>query len=277
MPTIVNGIVQNRRETAATFTSGNPVLYAGEIAVETDTLKLKVGDGSTAWNSLTYLQGEPAPQNNYSFDISASSQTLDLSGIGPDIDGTIYKAKWTGGDGSFQLSIVIPTGYTIGGVAKATIEADLKGDGQGVLVLVKNGTDLEVEKFSDTDGGNWPVDSTYTRKTWKKYVDGTIEQTATEEFTEATDISSGSNFRITPLRAVQPYPLSIKAIDYSNISIKEDTIGVSWISHWVDAAQNQLVNWGSYTPTRGSSSSNEDWEIVKIAKGRWTAAQIEVS
>jgi hypothetical protein len=211
------------------------------------------------------------------FDISASNQTLDLTSLATEADGYRIKAKWTGGDGNYQLSIVLPTGFTYGGVAKATIETDWKGDGQGVIQVVKNGTDFEVEKFVDTDGGNWPVDATFTRKTWKKHIDGTIEQTATEEFTEATNTSSGSNFRITPPRAVQPYPLPIKAIDYSNIKVKEDTIGVSWISHWVDVAQNQLLNWGSYTPTRGSSTGNEDWEIVKIVKGRWTTTQVEVS
>jgi hypothetical protein len=81
------------------------------------------------------------------FDISASNQTLDLSGLAFQPDGYRVKAKWTWGDGNFQLSIVIPTGYTLGGVAKATIEADLKGDGQGVIQLVKNGTDLEIEKI----------------------------------------------------------------------------------------------------------------------------------
>lgn len=43
-----------KRDTAANFTSANTVLKAGEWGVETDTLKTKMGDGSTAWNSLAY-------------------------------------------------------------------------------------------------------------------------------------------------------------------------------------------------------------------------------
>ena len=46
--------IQLRRGTAAQWTSANPTLAAGETGVETDTKKFKVGDGSTAWNSLTY-------------------------------------------------------------------------------------------------------------------------------------------------------------------------------------------------------------------------------
>jgi hypothetical protein len=44
---------QSRRRTAANWTSGNEVLYDGEIGYETDTGKFKIGDGVTAWNSIT--------------------------------------------------------------------------------------------------------------------------------------------------------------------------------------------------------------------------------
>ena len=47
--------IQIRRDTAANWTSANPTLAQGELGVETDTLKFKVGDGSTAWNSVNYL------------------------------------------------------------------------------------------------------------------------------------------------------------------------------------------------------------------------------
>jgi hypothetical protein len=47
--------IQVRRGTAAQWTSANPVLAAGEWGAETDTLKVKIGNGSTAWNSLAYV------------------------------------------------------------------------------------------------------------------------------------------------------------------------------------------------------------------------------
>jgi hypothetical protein len=46
--------MQQRRDTAANWTSNNPTLAAGEFGIETDTKKLKTGDGTTAWNSLAY-------------------------------------------------------------------------------------------------------------------------------------------------------------------------------------------------------------------------------
>jgi hypothetical protein len=47
--------IQIRRGTAAQWTSTNPTLAAGEQGFETDTFKLKIGNGSTAWNSLSYI------------------------------------------------------------------------------------------------------------------------------------------------------------------------------------------------------------------------------
>ena len=46
--------IQIRRDTAANWTSANPILANGELGLETDTGKLKVGDGTTQWASLAY-------------------------------------------------------------------------------------------------------------------------------------------------------------------------------------------------------------------------------
>ena len=47
--------IQIRRGTAAQWTSANPTLASGEWGFETDTNKAKIGNGSTAWNSLAYI------------------------------------------------------------------------------------------------------------------------------------------------------------------------------------------------------------------------------
>lgn len=51
---MTTAILKHRRDTAADWTSNNPVLEAGQIGIETDTRKFKFGDGSTAWTSLGY-------------------------------------------------------------------------------------------------------------------------------------------------------------------------------------------------------------------------------
>ena len=54
-------IVQVRRDTASNWTSANPILLAGELGFEYDTGKMKVGDGTTNWNSLPYLTQATGP------------------------------------------------------------------------------------------------------------------------------------------------------------------------------------------------------------------------
>lgn len=46
--------IQFRRGTAAQWTTANSVLAAGELGLETDTGKIKFGDGVTAWTTLGY-------------------------------------------------------------------------------------------------------------------------------------------------------------------------------------------------------------------------------
>ena len=52
--------IQLRRDTAANWQSVNPTLAQGEIGVETDTGKIKLGTGLAAWNSLSYFVGNIA-------------------------------------------------------------------------------------------------------------------------------------------------------------------------------------------------------------------------
>lgn len=48
-------LIQTRRGTAAQWTAANPVLAIGEMGLETDTLKIKFGDGTANWAARTYL------------------------------------------------------------------------------------------------------------------------------------------------------------------------------------------------------------------------------
>lgn len=58
--------IRFRKQTAANWTTVNPVLNEGEPGIETDTLRLKVGDGVTAWNSLAYV-GSGTAQNSLKY------------------------------------------------------------------------------------------------------------------------------------------------------------------------------------------------------------------
>ena len=51
--------IQVRRGLASEWTSVNPVLAGGEVGLETDTLQIKIGDGSSNWSSLGYATVTP--------------------------------------------------------------------------------------------------------------------------------------------------------------------------------------------------------------------------
>ncbi|MBY0325923.1 MAG: hypothetical protein K2Q30_03315 [Gemmataceae bacterium] len=53
--------IQIRRDTAANWTSVNPILAEGEFGLETDTNQLKIGDGVLAWTALAYFGGSGNP------------------------------------------------------------------------------------------------------------------------------------------------------------------------------------------------------------------------
>lgn len=64
--------IQLRRGTASQWTTINPVLANGEAGYETDTRKIKVGNGTSTWNQLQYI---------------ASSASVSLAGLS-DVDAT---------------------------------------------------------------------------------------------------------------------------------------------------------------------------------------------
>lgn len=51
----LNTRIQLKHGLASSWTEKNPVLLAGEMGIETDTLKMKVGDGTSSWKTLGYL------------------------------------------------------------------------------------------------------------------------------------------------------------------------------------------------------------------------------
>ncbi len=71
--------IQMRRDTSANWKSVNPTLLTGEWALETDTHKMKIGDGTTAYNSLAYFRDEDNEWQKPSDWIDLRSGALDNS------------------------------------------------------------------------------------------------------------------------------------------------------------------------------------------------------
>ena len=63
--------------TAAKWTTANPLLQRGELGVETDTRKIKVGDGITYWNDLEYAKAY-SDWGNIAGDITEQTDLVDF-------------------------------------------------------------------------------------------------------------------------------------------------------------------------------------------------------
>lgn len=70
--------VQYRRDTAANWTSNNPTLSSGEVGFETDTGKIKIGDGSTAWNSIDAILATSAIELNTAYTLTSQTAAQKL-------------------------------------------------------------------------------------------------------------------------------------------------------------------------------------------------------
>ena len=141
--------LQMRNDTAANWTSRNPILAKGEMGVEIDTKKFKFGDGITSWKDLSYasskeydlptattstlggVKSQAAGTNNVVVaadgtmsvsEVTASTKlttarNITLSG---DINGSTYF------DGSTAVAIqanLMNSGVTAGTYTKVTVDA----------------------------------------------------------------------------------------------------------------------------------------------------------
>ena len=83
--------VQLRRGLAADWTTVDPVLAAGELGLETDTGRLKVGDGTSLWSALGYSIVTSADLT-----VTASGQLVlpKTTGIGIQVDPATPTFGW---------------------------------------------------------------------------------------------------------------------------------------------------------------------------------------
>ena len=78
--------IKLKRGNASDWTSQNIVLASGEPGYELDTGQLKIGDGSTAWNSLSYASVIPTgilagSGINVNLGSNGSTATISVSGL----------------------------------------------------------------------------------------------------------------------------------------------------------------------------------------------------
>ena len=75
---IDGNVVHHYRKPAATWADENPILADGDVGVESDRLEFKIGDGVTAWNSLSYA----SYALNYDRRLSGEWSSSEVPGLG---------------------------------------------------------------------------------------------------------------------------------------------------------------------------------------------------
>ena len=141
--------IQLRRDTAADWTSNNPTLSAGEFGWESDTNRFKIGDGSAAWNSLSYSDtlktlGDISVTGSTISAPSNGDLSLTTSGTGNVNVGEIT-VRGTTLSSSDSSSININEGLVVDGTASISGQATLSG----IAYPTSDGT---ANQFLKTDG-----------------------------------------------------------------------------------------------------------------------------
>jgi len=107
--------IQFRRDTGANWSSANPTLAVGEMGINTTTNQFKIGDGTTAWNSLSYapLSGTVAQLDaieDVTITSASSGQFLKWNGTAWVNDAIDLGTDTTG---NYVQSLVAGTGITL--------------------------------------------------------------------------------------------------------------------------------------------------------------------
>jgi hypothetical protein len=130
-----------RRRTAAQWTSENPVLGAGEIGIESDTLAVKVGNGATAWTSLAYLG------------LSAQAQATLLGRAAGAGTGTPTALTATQAKAALALTAADSANTPAGSIAATTVQAAINELDQTITDLPELAVADPSEIDADTAGG----------------------------------------------------------------------------------------------------------------------------
>ena len=129
----VQTVIKLRRDTASNWTTADSVLGSGEPGLETDTGKIKFGDGSTAWTTLAYSYDAVANDfGSVALTTLTNGDVLQYDGTDwtnaqldalPTQTGQSGNYLTTDGSAASWAAIDIPPGTTVSDTAPSTPDA----------------------------------------------------------------------------------------------------------------------------------------------------------
>ena len=138
--------LQLRRGSASQWTAANTLLAQGELGLETDTGKLKIGDGSTVWTSLAYYTAGSAAVTSVNGQTGTVVLTAsDISGLGTIATQAANNVTITGGSITGITDLAVADGGT--GASTASGARTNLGLVIGTDVLAPNGSAASLTSF----------------------------------------------------------------------------------------------------------------------------------
>jgi len=128
----VNVRHKQKIDTASNWTTNNPVLLAGELGFETDTNKFKLGDGTTAWNSLPYAVAGSVLPNNVAYFEDTNFANMSWARIAELAYNEDFANFFSVGD---EKTIQLSNGETITLVILGMYHDDLTSGGKAALTI----------------------------------------------------------------------------------------------------------------------------------------------
>jgi hypothetical protein len=255
--------LQFRRGTASQWTTnGTVVLASGEMGIETDTKKFKIGDGTTQWTSLAYggIQGTTGYTGSAGVVGIAAYTTTATAGTTTTLtSSSTYQQFFTGSTTQTVIlpvtsTLVLGQQYLI--VNNSTGNVTVQSSGANNILVIPGSTaaTFTVILTSGTSTASWSADYT-----------GFSNVTGTGNNVLATAPTFNTSLSLAAQGAIQFY--STNNSNYVGFQAPTTlAANKTWVLPSVDGTANQVLQTnGSGTLTFATLSGGEAWQTVQTA------------
>ena len=270
--------MQQRRDTSANWKTVNPILKAGEIAFETDTGKMKIGDGSSNYNALPYKANDDVYKlENKLYD------GVDLSvKFADEIEAYASVWAWI----KARITANNYDGINIGDYIPFTLSAGSISDGSTTMNITQKTMQAQIAGIDTYYGYGYGIPANNEAHTVGHHIDFISKQTiGTNIQWNPTDNNNGTATQQNPWLASKIYACLNGINNYTTSAYNNVPHGYNASSGGVlqllpTELQNVIKQKTLYIPKRYSASglltesnaSHDVWGIGKL----WLPTEFEV-